>query len=124
MADLSQEEIKEIFWYNPLTGWLHWRKPRRLHLVNKAAGSLEINKCHRTPYIRICYNRGRYYAHRLVWIYFNGAIPNGYEVDHKDRVGTNIFIWNLRLATRRENSLNREMPIRYKTAIKEYRVNQ
>ena len=45
--------------------------------------------------------------HRTVWEYFNGSIPEGYQIDHIDRNRLNNQIKNLRLATLREQTLNR-----------------
>lgn len=45
-------------------------------------------------------------AHRIVWEMFNGAIPEGMEIDHIDRDSRNNRIENLRLATRTQNMQN------------------
>jgi hypothetical protein len=42
-------------------------------------------------------------AHRLVWIYFFGDIPDNLEVNHKDGVKSNNCPSNLELVTRGEN---------------------
>lgn len=43
------------------------------------------------------------YVHRLVWMAFNGDIPEGYEIDHLDDDKANNNISNLSLKTRKEN---------------------
>ena len=48
----------------------------------------------------------KYRIHRLVWIYHNGTIPLGMEIDHIDRDKHNNSIDNLRLVTRTENQHN------------------
>ena len=45
----------------------------------------------------------KYYVHRLVWIAFNGEIPEGYEIDHDDNDKSNNALRNLNLITRKEN---------------------
>ena len=45
----------------------------------------------------------RKYAHVLVWEAFNGAIPEGYEVDHIDDNKQNNQLSNLQLLTRKQN---------------------
>lgn len=44
-------------------------------------------------------------VHRLVWIAFNGAIPSGLEINHKDRRRGNNALENLELLTHRENCM-------------------
>lgn len=46
---------------------------------------------------------------RLVYSNVFGEIPKGYEVDHKDRDRQNNFPDNLRLVTKRENNLNKNI---------------
>ncbi|ASN87072.1 HNH endonuclease [Pectobacterium versatile] len=51
--------------------------------------------------------KGKKYAvHRIVWYLTNGAIPDGYCIDHADGDRGNNSILNLRLATRAQNSQN------------------
>lgn len=49
------------------------------------------------------YNAG---AHRLVWRYFNGVIPEGYTVNHKDGVKSNNVPDNLEPVTYSENAIH------------------
>jgi hypothetical protein len=51
---------------------------------------------------------GPYFLHRIIWIYHNGAIPRGKEIDHIDHDTLNNRIENLRLVTRSENLKNRK----------------
>lgn len=45
----------------------------------------------------------RYFVHRLVWIAFNGQIPEGYEINHLNEVKSNNRLENLNLITHKEN---------------------
>lgn len=45
----------------------------------------------------------KFFVHRLVWVAFNGSIPEGLEVDHIDRVRHNNRLENLRLLTPIDN---------------------
>lgn len=42
-------------------------------------------------------------AHRIVWIYFNGVIPKGIEVNHINGIKNDNRLSNLELVTRSEN---------------------
>ena len=50
---------------------------------------------------------GKEYVHRLVYETFNGPIPDGYEIDHVNRIKTDNSIHNLRVVTHKENCANR-----------------
>tara|TARA_R110000824_G_scaffold294645_1_gene483026 strand:- start:35 stop:487 length:453 start_codon:yes stop_codon:yes gene_type:complete len=44
--------------------------------------------------------------HRVIWEMFNGSVPEGCIIDHKDRNPSNNKIDNLRLGTPQQNSWN------------------
>lgn len=44
-----------------------------------------------------------YLVHRLVWTAFNGQIPEGYEINHRDERPVNNALSNLSLVTHKEN---------------------
>jgi len=95
------EELWELFSYNPLTGQLHWRiKPRRSTRIDAPLGSLGRD------YIYTQINHKRYSVHRLIWAWVNGRDPDAF-VDHIDGNKTNNQAWNLRRATKAQNSWNR-----------------
>lgn len=43
-------------------------------------------------------------AHRIVWQYFNGDIPDGLEINHKDGIRDNNRPDNLEVVSQRENT--------------------
>ena len=51
--------------------------------------------------------RKHYLLHRLIWLAFNGQIPAGKFVDHRDRDRANCRLGNLRLVDRSMNQRNR-----------------
>ena len=56
--------------------------------------------------VRIKYE-GKYlqsYAHRIIWTYFKGRIPEGYTINHIDGKRDNNDIKNLELATMKEQT--------------------
>lgn len=57
-------------------------------------------------YIEVRFNREKRIAHRIIWELFNGSIPLGMQIDHKDGNKLNNNIDNLRLATPMQNSAN------------------
>lgn len=47
--------------------------------------------------------RKAFYLHRAVWIAFNGPIPEGMEINHKDECKTRNCLDNLNLVTKSQN---------------------
>ena len=58
----------------------------------------------------------RIYLHRLVYMAFNGDIPEGYEVEHRDSNRQNCALVNLRAVTHKENCSNEVSMERYRIA--------
>lgn len=56
--------------------------------------------------------------HRFVYEAFNGEIPEGYEIDHKNTVRDDNRLENLRLVTSKGNKNNPITKERYKTSNK------
>lgn len=99
----TQEQLREWFIYDTSSDRLVWKKNR----TNTArAGTLAYIGVYRNGYNRMMFCGKYQLVHRLVWIYHNGPIDKGMEVDHKDRNKSNNAIWNLRLGTRSQNSMN------------------
>lgn len=74
---------------------------------------------HHKGYLTFCeYNAEKYEhvkkkrktwrAHRFIWIYFNGEIPEGLEIDHINNDKTDNRLENLRLFTPAQNSRDRQ----------------
>jgi len=98
---ITQEELKEILHYDPITG-IFTSLVNRGSKVHKGdtLGSLEPR-----GYLRIRINYKFYKLHRLAFLYMEGYMP--IEVDHKNRIRTDNHWDNLRAATRLENTHNR-----------------
>ena len=60
-----------------------------------------------TKYMHVVLTKNRQpkgkYVHRLVWESFNGPIPEGYEINHKDEDKSNNALENLELLTHSDN---------------------
>jgi hypothetical protein len=62
--------------------------------------------------------RGSRRLHRKVWEYFNGAIPKGFHIHHKDHNRANNQIENLELLDAKTHLSNHMTPERRETARK------
>jgi len=100
--ELTQEKLKELLYYDQLTGVFKWKiKPRQSVNIGDIAGTI-LKK----GYISIAINRKRYQAHRLAWLYVYGKWPEN-QIDHKDTVKHHNWIKNLREATNTQNQQNK-----------------
>lgn len=105
---IDQQRIRELFAYDPDAG-VFTRKictaPQRK--VGEVAGSKD-----HAGYVTIVFDRKWYKAHRMAWVYLNGDIPEGFEIDHANGIRDDNRIENLRLATRSQNAQNQKRPHR------------
>ena len=102
-AILAQQQLHEVFDYNPDTGLFFWKQARQGRRVNKVAGCANSD-----GYIIIYFNKKNARAHRLAWIYVHGDIPHGLYIDHINRDRSDNRICNLRLVDAIENCVNRK----------------
>ncbi len=103
-AALSQEYLKSILHYDPLTGAFTWLVKTAWHVVIGApAGSP-----HKDGYWHIGIKGRRVLAHRLAVLYMTGKWPDD-QVDHKDLDRRNNQWENLRLATNMQNHQNSKL---------------
>ncbi len=100
----SQEVLREYFTYDDDQGVLIRRKNSANRKAGEVAGYVGDN-----GYRLIRVQGAMYGSHRLIWIFFNGPIPEGYEIDHANGNQFDDRISNLRLASRMENMRNRAM---------------
>ena len=93
-------DLCELFRYED--GHLYYKKnkPHTADRIGKKAGF------NLGDYLACKINYIKYRMHRLVWIYHNGAIPLGMEIDHINRDKHDNRIENLRMVTRWENQHN------------------
>ena len=96
----SQERIKELLHYNPLTGIFTRKVARGGQLKGSVAGTVD-----KDGYRHICIDGIYYKASRLAWVYVTGNWPDKF-IDHKDLNPSNDKWDNLRLATRSQNMMN------------------
>lgn len=103
MADrtLTQETVREVFYYNATAGDLIWKKCRLKKLIGRVAGCSYAD-----GYKRVGIHGSSYMQHRVAWIYAHGEIPLGMEIDHKNGARSDNRLENLRLASRSTNMHN------------------
>jgi hypothetical protein len=108
MADPKQEQLRDTFLYL-FESDLYWKNPVTSRTIEKTR--LPAGNLCKDGYVRIALNKQTYSAHRLVWIYHHGDIPEGLTIDHKDGDRSNNRIDNLQLATRQQQQFNRKKGI-------------
>ena len=114
---MTQTELHERFVY--AEGILYHK-----HSVgNLKAGSV-AGHLHHSGYLHVRVNGIHNTVHNVIWMMHFGAIPEGYEVDHIDRVRSNNLISNLRLATRQQQCANRKTPITNRSGYKGVSFNK
>ena len=108
-----QSDYNKIFKYKD--GWLYWKVKINSNKINigDLAGTASID-----GYITVMIDGVRRQAHLIIWEMHNSSVPNGYTVDHIDRVRYNNKIENLRLATITENRYNTDKSIRNTSGFK------
>lgn len=99
----SKEELREMFDYgNGELLWKHWGKGVRGRRT-QVAGDNGSKTC---PYRKVSLAGFRPLLHRLIWVWHNGAIPEGMWVDHINQDKRDNRIENLRLASWAQNLRN------------------
>jgi hypothetical protein len=98
---ITQTRLRELFHYDNRRGALIWKKSRGgKAIIGSVAGRLHKSD----GYIKIKVDRVEYQAHRLIWLWHYGHLPE--MLDHRDNVRTNNHIVNLRPATYELNRAN------------------
>ena len=72
-------------------------KPRLIGI--KCSGYIQIRHRYKGKYIRVI-------AHRIIWVCFNGEIPLGKEINHKNGIKHDNRLENLEIVTRSENMIH------------------
>lgn len=100
-AYMTQDKLKELLHYNPISGLFTWLKsPNRKISIGSVAGTLST-----CGYIKIKLCKRQYPAHRLAFIYMNGTVTKNF-IDHIDRNPSNNAFENLRECTSSQNLFN------------------
>lgn len=74
----TQAQLKEMFDYNPDTGFLYWKICSAKNVkIGDRAGHFDSDK-----YISVSIQNKYYYAHRIAWIICYGEIPEDNTISH------------------------------------------
>ena len=100
---LCKDILQDMFTYEQ--GKLYWNySPRANVKTGDEAGSTDAY-----GYVCIKINQKIYKAHRLIYIMFNGHIPNRLQIDHINGIRNDNRIENLRVVTNQQNQFNKKV---------------
>ncbi len=103
VSKLTIERLKQAFDYDPETGFFTWKIKIGTAFPGKVVKVIANDE--KAPYIYVCIDNERHYAHRLAWFYMTGAWPEK-GIDHKNGQHSDNRWENLRQATQRQNICN------------------
>lgn len=110
MGEITQQKLQNVFNYNTESGELFYRNTNRLGESNTLA---TIN--HSAGYLTTRINGKDYLAHRIIYIYMTGNIPE--QIDHIDHNRKNNAWSNLRNVNNQQNHLNESLAKNSKTGV-------
>jgi hypothetical protein len=113
---ITQEKLKELVYYqdgNLIT---------KVKFADKVVIGKPLGCVNSDGYIQISIQGKKYYAHRLVFLYHHGYLPN--YLDHIDGDKSNNKIENLRAASLHENNYNVKTPKTNKSGVKNVHWNK
>jgi len=99
-SKLTQDRLKEVVSYDPLTGIFTRKIDHANGLKKGVVCGTKIGD--RKKYLAIRIDRSLYLCHRLAWLYVTGSFPVGF-IDHINGDGFDNRIINLRDVTNEQN---------------------
>ena len=89
--------------FDYVDGELFWK----IHANNNVPKGSLAGTIRNDNYVGVYYLGKYYFAHKIIYEMFNGPLPDGLIVDHKDRNTLNNLKENLRAVTYSQNSMNK-----------------
>lgn len=108
---MTQDDLRTALNYDPPTGVFTWARDNGKAKRGKVAGSRN-----RAGYISITIAGFRAYAHRLAFLWMDGAMPE--LVDHIDQDKSNNAWANLRAASKSQNAVNSKPNARNRSGLR------
>ena len=96
----SQERLKELFNYDPESGEVTLKFPKR------STPSPKDRATFNGGYSTLSVDGKSYSIHRIIWRWMTGEDPGNLHVDHRDRNKSNNVWSNLRKGTTKQNAEN------------------
>lgn len=112
IGSLSQERLKHLLDYCPITGDFRWKVSIGKVKAGKIAGYVKT-----TGYIGIRISGFDYPAHRLAWLFIYWRFPTKF-IDHINGIKVDNRLTNLREATVSQNAANSGVSIRSLSRIR------
>lgn len=101
----SQQRLKQLLDYDPVTGVLTWKyHPTRKDVIGKACGTAR----NKDNYLSCNVDGYKYGAHRIVYKWMTGEEPK--VIDHINGVADDNRWENLRSVTPQQNNFNMKLP--------------
>ena len=101
MTSPRQNKINGYEWYIAHDNGMIWSEKSKKFLSTrtKSKGYVKVNLYDDEGKVK------NVRVHRIIWEAFNGAIPDGYEINHKNGIRDDNRLDNLELLTHRDNLL-------------------
>jgi hypothetical protein len=114
------EIVDHMFSYDPNSGIIAWK-----NCYHKEKNGKEAGWTNDQGYRCIAISNKKFRGHRLAWLIKTGEeVPNDMEIDHIDGNRLNNRWSNLRIATKKQNALNKALRSDNKLGVKGVKYNQ
>lgn len=109
-SSLTQERLKQVLVYDPVTGRMHHLGRMGVKHGSKA-GASDIE-----GYLVVRVDGVKHRANRLAWLYMTGEHPDG-QIDHVNGIRSDDRFCNLRLVSNKQNGRNQRLQSGNKSGV-------